>query len=85
MIEINVNSILTLENNKRYIVVAKAIYNETYYDYLLELSPENEKITNKIAIVKEEIKNNEISIVAVKDQNELHSVIPLLKQQLENL
>lgn len=83
MTNIQLHSILTLEDGKKYVVVARTVYNGIEYDYLLQLSDNGQDITNKVAIVKEEKQENEIYIVVVTNAEELQSIMPLFQNQLE--
>lgn len=83
MTDIQLHSILTLDDGKKYVVVAHTDYNGTGYHYLLQLSDDEQDITNKVAIVKEERQDNEVYIVAVTNTEELQLVMPLFQKQLE--
>lgn len=81
--EINLQTILTLEDNEKYVVVARIEYRGSFYDYLLQLTENGEKIINRVAIVKEEREETELYIVEIKDKKELEVLLPLFQEQLE--
>lgn len=83
MMEINLQTILTLEDNEKYVVVARIEYRGSFYDYLLQLTENGEKIINRVAIVKEEREETELYIVEIKDKKELEVLLPLFQEQLE--
>ena len=58
MMDIKLHTVLTLDNNQKYVVVAKTEYMGVSYDYLLQLAPDGITLRNKAAIVKEEKENN---------------------------
>lgn len=85
MINIGLHTVLTLDDNEKYIVVAKAIYEGNSYDYLLQLSADGEEVTEQVAVVKEEKEDNRLYIVEVNDQHQIDQLAPLFCKQLEEL
>ncbi len=85
MMNIELHTVLTLDDNEKYIVVAKAEYDGNAYDYLLQLSADGEDVTEQVAVVKEEKEDNRLYIVEVNDKNELDKLAPLFCKQLEDL
>lgn len=85
MMNIELHTVLTLDDNEKYIVVAKANYEGNSYDYLLQLSADGEDVTEEVAVVKEEKENDRLYIVEVNDKNELDKLAPIFCEQLEEL
>lgn len=82
--EIKLNTVLTLDDQKKYIVVAKAEYENSFYDYLLEVSSNEENIIENAVIVKEEVENNDIYVTKIEEKQLLDILVPSLKEKLEN-
>lgn len=82
--EIKLNTVLTLDDQKKYVVVSKVEYEKSFYDYLLELSSDDEIITEGAIIVKEEFENNEIYVTKVEEKQILDIIGPLFQESLEN-
>ena len=82
MMDIKLHTVLTLDNNQKYVVVAKTEYMGVSYDYLLQLAPDGITLRNKAAIVKEEKENNSVYVIQVNDENLLKTLAPLFKSQL---
>lgn len=85
MMNIELHTVLTLDDNEKYIVIAKTNYEGNAYDYLLQLSADGEEVTEQVAIVKEEKEDNRLYIVEVNDKKELDQLAPLFCKQLEEL
>ncbi|MCI8446355.1 MAG: hypothetical protein HFH31_02540 [Bacilli bacterium] len=82
MMDIKLHTVLTLDNNQKYVVVAKTEYMGVSYDYLLQLAPNGITLRNKAAIVKEEKENNSVYVIQVNDENLLKTLAPLFESQL---
>ena len=82
MMDIKLHTVLTLDNNQKYVVVAKTEYMGVSYDYLLQLAPDGITLRNKAAIVKEEKENNSVYVIQVNDENLLKTLAPLFESQL---
>lgn len=66
--------VITLEDNKDYIVIKRITCDDLDYVYLMTAEKPIE-----VVIVKEEIINNEIFLNPITDQNELNLVISLFE------
>ena len=82
MMDIKLHTVLTLDNNQKYVVVAKTEQRGVSYDYLLQLAPNGITLRNKAAIVKEEKENNSVYVIQVNDENLLKTLAPLFESQL---
>lgn len=67
--------IITLEDNKDYIVVKKMTCEDLNYVYLMTASKPIE-----VVIAKEELVNNEIILNPITDENELSLAISLFEE-----
>ena len=85
MMNIELHTVLTLDDNEKYIVIAKTNYEVYAYDYLLQFSADGEEVNEQVAIVKEEKEDNRLYIVEVNDKKELDQLAPLFCKQLEEL
>lgn len=81
--EIGLHTVLTLEDDDKYVVVAKVEFEGNHYDYLFQLTDDEEDVTDQVVIVKEEKENNEIYIDEVVDEELLKKLTPLFQKQLE--
>jgi len=76
------NTIITLENNKRYVVLNETIWNNRHYFLVMEVAENKEVIPNNVAIF-EEIKDlTDIFIEKVEDSELLVILTKQLKAQL---
>ena len=65
--------IITLEDNKDYMVLKKITYNNINYVYLMTATKPVE-----VSFMKEELINNELSLIPI-DDSELVNIIPLFE------
>lgn len=79
--EILVNTVIALENKKKYMVVAKVNYNGDFYDYLLQLN--NNDISEHVVIIKEVNEDGNVYAEQVTDENVLSLLLPLFQHELE--
>lgn len=77
---LEVLDILTLGNNKEFIVISKTNFNENEYVLLNEVD-KNEEMLNNSVILKVVRKEKNIFFEEIKDLEELESVV----KQFENL
>ena len=82
--EINKNTVITLDNNIKYVVGAIAIVDNIKYMYLIE----KENMEN-IKICKQVRENEKIKVVVIEDPEELQKIVPYLyesaKSELEEI
>lgn len=79
--DIRLHTVLTLDNEQKYVVVAKTEYMGGSYDYLLQLAPDGITLRNKAAIVKEEKENNAVYVTKVIDEDLLRTLSSLFENQ----
>ncbi len=80
---INVNDVITLTDNRQFLVLSDAIYNQTRYFYLIELTDGGEQIVDNIKIVKELKDGDGSKLIAVVDYEEIDNVKEILVANLE--
>lgn len=81
--EIQSNTIITLSNNERYMVLNETKYEENRYFLVMGIDENKEMIQSKVAILKEVIENNEIYVEKVEDSNLIIELTNQLKSQLQ--
>ncbi len=74
--KIQVNAVVTLENNEQYVVLSETLYQGSKYFLMMGIDG-REVISSKVAIFKEEIEGLDIYVEEVLD--------PILKSTLTNL
>lgn len=74
--KIQVNTVVTLENNEQYVVLSETLYQGSKYFLMMGINGK-EVISSKVAIFKEEIQGLDIYVNKVLD--------PILKSTLTDL
>lgn len=74
----NIKDVLELNDNKQYVVVSKAKYNEEDYIYIAEISNEN-----NIKFCRVINNDNITNLAVVKDDELIKELIPLLTDSLD--
>ena len=69
--KINVNDVITLKDNRQFLVLSDTIYNETRYLYIIELTEEGQEIVDNVKIVKEVVTGDGSKLVTVTDYDEI--------------
>ena len=77
----NVNDIIEINNNEKYVVVNKLTYQEEDYYYIVLIDDINKVLKDVCKIVKLKKDNDIVTIELVEDRQELESIIPLFKKQ----
>jgi nitrogen regulatory protein PII-like uncharacterized protein len=80
---INVNEIITLHDNTKYVVLAETLYHDYKYYYLVEVAEDGEDIKDSFKIMKEKKDADRTIIVTVTDESELEVVSKLLGENLK--
>lgn len=78
---IRTNTIITLENKERYLVLNETNYQDGYYFLVMGIDENKEVISTKVAIFKEHIKE-EIYIEKIEDSNLIMELTKQMKSQL---
>lgn len=82
MLEIKVNSIITLSNDDQYMVLNEANYKNERYFLVMGIDNNKEIISSKVAIFKEEKENENIFVEKVTDSKLIIDLTKILKDQL---
>ncbi len=80
--EIKSNTIITLENDERYMVLNETTYEQEKYYLVMGVDQNKEIIQSKVAIFKEEQENNETYVTKVEDSNEIVKLTQEFKEQV---
>ncbi len=80
--EIKTNTIITLENNEKYVVLNETTYENNPYFLVMGMDDKKEIIQSKVAILKEVKQGNDIYIEKVTDSKLIIELTNLLKSQL---
>lgn len=78
---IRTNTIITLENKERYLVLNETNYQDSHYFLVMGIDKNKEVISTKVAIFKEHIKE-EIYIEKIEDSNLIMELTKQMKSQL---
>lgn len=81
--KINVNDVITLKDNRQFLVLSDTIYNETRYLYTIELTEEGQEIVDNVKIVKEVVTGDGSKLVTVTDYDEIDYVKEALVESLD--
>ncbi len=77
----NVNDIIEINNNEKYVIVNKLTYQEEDYYYIVLIDDINKVLKDVCKIVKLKKDNDIVTIELVEDRQELEAIIPLFKKQ----
>ena len=80
--EIKSNTIITLENDERYMVLNETTYEQEKYYLVMGVDQNKEIIQSKVAIFIEEQENNETYVTKVEDSNEIVKLTQEFKEQV---
>ena len=75
--KIEVNKIITLGNNEKYLVISNVTHNNNQYYYIDECNDEETDIKENYKIVKETVNGLDIFIDEVVGEANLKTVLPL--------
>ena len=79
---LKLNTIITLENNEKYILLNETLYGGIKYFLVMGLNANKDIIPGKVKIIEETIKDNEVYVKAVKDPELIIILTRILKAQL---
>ncbi len=80
--KIKTNTIITLENEERYVVLNETTYQKEVYFLVMGMDEKKEIIQTKVAILKQVKINDEIYVEKVTDSKLIIELTNLLKSQL---
>lgn len=78
---IKTNTIITLENNERYLVLNETNYQDGHYFLVMGIDKNKEVISSKVAIFKEH-KKDDIYVEKIEDSNLIMELTKQMKSQL---
>ena len=76
------NTIITLENNEKYVVLNETMYGGTKYFLVMGIDEKLEMVPNKVKILEEILDGTDIYVDAVTDTNLISILSRLLKAQM---
>lgn len=80
--KLKINTIITLENNKKYVLLNETFYNNKHYFLVMEITSQKEVIPDKVAIFEEILNTSEIYVEKVNDPQLIAYLTQVLKAQL---
>ncbi len=81
--EIKVNTIITLENGEKYVVLNETMYQNNKYYLVMGMDENKEVIQSKVAIFEQVKINEEVYVEKVNDSKLIIELTNLLKSQIE--
>ena len=80
--KIQINSIIILENQEKYMVLNETFYEGKHYYLVMGMDENKEIISSKVAIFLEEIIDEDVYVSKVEDSKLIIELTKLLKSQL---
>ncbi len=81
--EVKINTIITLDNQERYMVLNQAIYQGKDYFLVMGIDENKEVISSKVAIFCLEKDGNDTYVSKVEDNTLMVEITNLLKSQIK--
>lgn len=82
--EVNVNDVVTLGLDEKYLVLTNAMYNDAEYYYLIGVTEDGENVKDNIKIVRKEKDNEDVFLIPIEDENEAKAVAAVLLENIKN-
>ena len=82
--ELNINKIIVLGNNEKYLVIDKVNNNNKFYYYVAEVNEQETDIKDNYKIVTVEKEDNQDCFVEVLGEEKLKEVLPLFLANITN-
>lgn len=76
------NTIISLENNEKYVVLNETMYGGTKYFLVMGVDENKDVIPSNVAIIEEIIEGNETYVERVKDPELVIILTRILKSQI---
>ena len=76
------NTIISLENNEKYVVLNETMYGGTKYFLVMGVDENKDVIPSNVAIIEEIIEGNETYVESVKDPELVIILTRILKSQI---
>lgn len=81
--EIRINTIITLDNQERYMVLNQTTYEGKEYFLVMGIDENREVISSKVAIFVSEHEGEDIYVTKVEDNDLMVKITNLLKSQIK--
>lgn len=78
-----INTIITLDNQEKYMVLNSTVYENSNYYLVMGMDENNEVISSKVAIFKAENEGEDIYVTKVEDNDLMVTITNLLKSQIK--
>ena len=78
------NTIITLENNEKYVVLNETMYGGSKYFLVMGIDDKLEVVPNKVKIIEEILDGSDVYIDTVTDSNLIVILTRLLKAQMQS-
>lgn len=79
---LKVNTIITLDNNKKYVVLNETMYGGIKYFLVMGVDEKNDVIPSEVAILEEIINESGLQVARVEDQDLIITLTRILKSQM---
>lgn len=79
---LKINTIITLDNNKKYVVLNETMYGGIKYFLVMGVDEKNDVIPSEVAILEEIIQDGELKVARVEDQDLIITLTRILKSQM---
>lgn len=79
---LKINTIITLENDERYVILNETVYGGTKYFLVMGIDKNKDIIPSKVKIIEEIIEGNEVYINTVTDPELIIILTNILKSQI---
>jgi hypothetical protein len=79
---LNINTIVTLENNEKYVVLNETFYEGSKYFMVMGIDENKQILPTKVAIFKELVEGIETYVIRVTDPDLLTKLTKILKEQM---
>ena len=78
------NTIITLENNEKYVVLNETMYGGSKYFLVMGIDDKLEVVPNKVKIIEEILDGTDVYVDTVTDSNLIVILTRLLKAQMQS-
>jgi len=79
---LTINTIITLENNEKFVVLNETIYEGNKYFMVMGIDENKEIIPSKVSIVKELVEGIETFIIKITDSELISKLTDVLREQI---
>lgn len=79
---LSINTIITLENNEKFIVLSETFYEGSKYFMVMGIDENKEIIPNKVSIFKEMVEGIDTYIIKISDPELISKLTDILREQI---